>query len=556
MSKSNLPKNHVRCDNEQCRNESVQRDTESAGENRRRNFLKSTAAGLVAGAAASSLAASAAEPKGASQSTLDRLTRGRPDPKRRILIKGGVVMSMDPAVGDFAKADVLVEGKKILAVGPNLSASGAIVIDASNTIVMPGFIDTHHHQYETIQRQIIADGLLFGDWPQQSYSSVVQGIFTEGRIANTFDMGRSPYDPEDCYISELLACWNQINGGVTTGIDTSQCSQTAAHSDAMIKGLMDSGRRSMYVYSRGRGVNPMPGFEYPGRIGVSTRGLGRLRKEYFSSSDQLVTLGYDGGPNPIAGPGTETGWELARSFEAWIVNHNVQAPQVVLNNQKLLGPDIELIHCTKWPAEAWKIAADKGIKVSIATLIEMQMRHGMPPFQMALDHGIVPSLSVDVETNMTPDLFSMMRTAFGLQRALANERSIDGDKRAPQPVTCRQVMEMATMAGAKCAHLESKVGSLTPGKEADIIMLATDAINVFPMNNAPGAVVTMMDTTNVKHVMIAGAIKKWDYQLVSVNVDDLRRKATASRDAVMSRVKGAFPAYVPSLFDSCCMPLK
>jgi len=112
------------------------------------------------------------------------------------------------------------------------------------------------------------------------------------------------------------------------------------------------------------------------------------------------------------------------------------------------------------------------------------------------------------------------------------------------------------MAGAKCAHLESKVGSLTPGKEADIIMLATDAINVFPMNNAPGAVVTMMDTTNVKHVMIAGAIKKWDYKLVNVNVDDLRRKATASRDAVMSRVKGAFPAYVPSLFDSCCMPLK
>src|SRR6185503_4847575 len=150
-----------------------------------------------------------------------------------------------------------------------------------------------------------------------------------------------PYDPEDCYISELVACWNQINAGVTTGIDTSQCSQTAAHSDAMIKGLMYSGRRSMYVYSRGRGFEPMSGFEYPGRIGDSSKGLGRLRRQYFSSDDQLVTLGFDGGPAPVAGPGTESGWALARAFNAWIVNHNVRAPQVITTNEKELGPDIE-----------------------------------------------------------------------------------------------------------------------------------------------------------------------------------------------------------------------
>ena len=176
--------------------------------------------------------------------------------------------------------------------------------------------------------------------------------------------------------------------------------------------------------------------------------------------------------------------------------------------------------------------------------------------QAALDHGIVPSLSVDVETNMTPDLFSQMRAVFTLQRALAHERSLDGDKNAPQPLTCRQVLEMATMAGARCPHLDKKVGSLSPGKEADIIMLSTDAINVFPMNNAPGAVVTMMDTSNVKHVMIAGTIKKWNGKLVGANLDDLRRKAEASRDALMSRIRGVFPAYVPSLFDSCCVPTK
>ena len=523
---------------------------------RRRDFLKSAAAGMMAGATAGSLSASAAEPKAAASgaSTLERLTRGKPDPKRRVLIKGGVVMSMDPKVGDFANADVLVEGKKILAVGPNLSASGAIVIDASNTIVMPGMIDTHHHQYETIQRQIIADGILRGDWPQQSYFSIVQATLTQGVIPKVFDMGRSPYEPEDCYISELVACWSQISAGVTTGIDTSQCSHTPAHTDAMIKGLVDSGRRSMFVYSPGRADSN--GYEFPGRIGVSTRGLGRLRSQFFNTDDQLVTLGFGGGPTPIAGPGTETGWQLARSFGAWIVNHNVMAPQIIVDNEKELGPDIEMIHCTRWTPQAWKIFADKGGHVSIAGLIEMQMRHGMPPIQASMDHGIMPSISIDVETNMTADLFSNMRAIFTLQRALANERAIDGEKNPPQPVTCRQVIEMATVAGAKCAHLDRKVGTLTPGKEADIIMLATDAINVFPMNNAPGAVVTMMDTSNVKHVMIAGQIKKWNGQLVGVNVEQLRRRATASRDTFFERVKKGFPAYTPSLFDSCCVPLK
>ena len=88
-------------------------------------------------------------------------TSGRPG--RRYVIRGGHVMSMDPSVGDFVEADVLVEGKKIAAVGPNLHASGAGVIDARGRIVMPGFVDTHHHQFETALRSFLADGLLFND---------------------------------------------------------------------------------------------------------------------------------------------------------------------------------------------------------------------------------------------------------------------------------------------------------------------------------------------------------------------------------------------------------
>ena len=167
--------------------------------------------------------------------------------------------------------------------------------------------------------------------------------------------------------------------------------------------------------------------------------------------------------------------------------------------------------------------ADTGGKVSIAPAIEMQMRHGMPPFQTALDHGIQPSLSVDVECNMTADMFSIMRTTFTLQRALVNERSLAGEQNLPPLVTCREVIEMATIAGAKAAHLDHKIGTLTPGKEADIIMLATDRINVFPLNNVPGTILTLMDTSNVDNVFVAGKVVKWQGKLVSVDLNRVRR---------------------------------
>ena len=125
--------------------------------------------------------------------------------QRRILLRGGVVLSLDPSVGDFEKADVLIDGKRIVEIAPTVSASDAEIVDCTGTIVMPGFIATHHHQYETLQRSIIPDGLLRGEWPQESYGSVVQNIWTAGRIADpanpnnvVWDLGRPPYDPEDC----------------------------------------------------------------------------------------------------------------------------------------------------------------------------------------------------------------------------------------------------------------------------------------------------------------------------------------------------------------------
>jgi 5-methylthioadenosine/S-adenosylhomocysteine deaminase len=464
-----------------------------------------------------------------------------PRPGRRILIRGGVVLTMDATVGNFTRGDVLIDGAAIVAVGAGLDASDAIVVDADGAIVLPGFIDTHHHQYETIQRAIVADGVLRGEWPEQSYMSVVQQIWTQGRNAH-FDLGHSPYTPEDNYISELVASLSQIDAGVTTGIDTSQSSHTPDHTHAMIAGLRDSRRRSVYAYSAGR--SDTPGYEYPGAPGDTSRGLGRLRHEIFASDDQLVTLALGAGVSV-------DNIRLARAFDVPLISHAFgdfgTAGIDALHAADLLGPDQVYIHATQFSDATMQRIADSGGHLSIATPIEMAMGHGMPPIQQALDHGILPSLSTDVETNMAADMFTVMRSTFTLQRALAHERRLGGGANSPPLVSAYDVLRMATIAGARAAGLDHKTGSLTPGKEADVIVLDARRINTMPLNNAPGTVVTLMDTSNVRDVFIAGRAVKWQYRLVDVDIDRLRREIEASRDAVLGRIREAFPDYAPSV---------
>jgi cytosine/adenosine deaminase-related metal-dependent hydrolase len=146
-------------------------------------------------------------------------------------------------------------------------------------------------------------------------------------------------------------------------------------------------------------------------------------------------------------------------------------------------------------------------------------------------------------------MFSIMRSTFTLQRALVNERAISGEKKLPRLLTSRDTIELATIEGARTAHLDSKTGTLTPGKEADIVMLATDRINVFPMNNVPGTVVTLMDTSNVENVFIAGRVMKWQGRLVGVDLSRIQRTIDAARDALLARAK-----HPRNLFGSCCPP--
>ena len=577
----------------------------------RRDFLRAGAAGLAGTtltAAGCRTASGTTTPQtavplaGARAATPEQLQNlvgdGR---KRRILLRGAVVLSLDAKVGDFDNADVLIDGTKIAAVGPNLPAADAEIVDCSGTIVMPGFITTHHHQYETIQRSIIPDGLLAQPWPMESYGSVVQAIWTAGRLVDPmdpnrviWDLGRHPYDPEDCYISMLVACLSEMTQGITTGTDTSQANHTPAHTDALIKGLTDSGRRMVFVYSGGidRTADGLP-YEVPGAMNDTTKGIGRIAKTYFSSKDQLVTLGFGGGGGPAFQAAPYTGWQLARSFGALINNHSVGNPGGIITaaadaRNGSDWSDITFVHATRWqddsvgqigaghagyPASsrsrAWEIVRDRGAHVSIADLIEMQMRHGMPPFQEALNYGILPSLSPDVDTNMTTDPFSLMRGAYCMQRALTNDlafkESNPGNLPMPQLVTSRQCIEMATIAGAAANRVLDKVGTLTPGKDADIIVLQARSLSTWPMNNVPGTIVTMMNPTHVRDVLIAGKVVVWKGGLVGWDIDRLLRQVEQSRDRVLARINapakvGTLPPgnnsrsspYRPNFLGDCC----
>ncbi|MBI1731954.1 MAG: amidohydrolase family protein [Gammaproteobacteria bacterium] len=430
----------------------------------------------------------------------------------RVLIKGGAVLSMDPQVGDFAEADVLVEGSTLAAVGPNLDAPGAAVIDAKGMIVMPGFIDTHHHQFETALRGFLADGILINDGQPHGAINYYEYILQKFSLV---------YRPQDVYINELFGSIAQLDAGVTTVMDVSQIHHTPEHSDAAIQALRDAGRRSVFGYFEGWGDRA----KYPDDAR-------RLKLQYFSADDQLLTMVMGG---EIYLPGHENSWKIGRELGVPVALHVVgtfgMAPTFdQLAGAGQFGSDNIFIHMTGMRDLGWKAAADAGAHISLSVPIEMTMRHGMPPIQKALDLGMQPSLSSDVECTMTADPFTLMRSTLILQRAFVNEAALLEKEELPALLTSRDVIRFATREGAKSLKLDGKTGSLTPGKDADVILLDATAINVAPLNHVPGAVVTLMERSNVNTVMVAGKIRKWKGQLLDVDIVKLRSELEASRD--------------------------
>src|SRR5712692_10581785 len=505
----------------------------------RRDFLKATAA---TGVAAAGLNLFAARPAAADVGD-PPADSGKPG--TRYVIRGGSVMSMDPKVGDFARADVLVEGKKIKAIAPSINAGSADVIDATGRIVMPGFVDTHHHQFETALRSFLADGVLINDGSGSPSGSTTYFEFILLKFAPV-------YRPQDVYINELFGGLSQLDDGVTTVHDVSQIHHSPQHSDAAIQALFDTGRRAAFGFFESAGANILgtnPGNKYP-------TDAPRIKSQWFSSSDQLVHM-IMGGEVYLGDATTDQSWTIGRQLGLQIAAHILSPFGIRPIFDKLaagtggnghigIGPDNLFIHMTGMSDAAWQKVKDVGAQVSIAFPIEMNMRHGMPPILRMQSLGMEPSLSTDVEVTMTADFFTQMRVCMNMQRMVVNQMILDQGTfefpnqwptpaaGTPQLLNVRDVLRFATINGAKHLRLDKKTGSLTPGKEADIIILDATSINVAPLNNVPGAVVSLMDRTNVETVIVAGKVRKWKGKLLEVELPALRRQMEASRDFIFN----------------------
>jgi len=441
----------------------------------------------------------------------------------RILLRGGQVITMDSTIGDLDRADVLIEDDKIAAIESSIDAD-AEVVDVSGRIVIPGFIDTHRHTWEAAIRNCAPDATL-------------DDYFVE--VLDTF---APVYRAEDVYASNLAGSLECLNAGITTLVDWSHINNTPEHPDAAIRGLQESGIRAQYAY--GSANTSLADYWFDSKICIPSDDVRRIRDTYFSSDSGLLTLA-------LATRGTgfcnndvvKQEWEMARDLGIPITVHVAMGRLAgrfgmikALSDLNLLGPDTTYIHCCYFSDEEWQLVADSGGTVSIAPQVESQMGHGHPPVAKAMEYGLRPSLSIDVVTTVPGDMFTQIRAAFAADRERNNAIWWERNEPAEGNLTARQMLEIATRNGAHVAGLEDRTGSLTPGKQADIVVIDATAINVAPIHDPVAAVTLSADVSNVESVLVAGEFRKRDGKLLA-DVGRARDLVQASRDYLVTETE-------------------
>lgn len=395
----------------------------------------------------------------------------------RMLITNGTVIDTEPEPHVLPGAEVLVEDGVIAAVGRDLGVDDAEILDATGRIVLPGFVDTHRHVWQSALRSIAADTTL-GD-----YLGLVLG-----RLAPAFRA-------EDVYAANLWGALEALNAGVTTLYDWSHIQLTPEHTDAAIDALRESGARSVFGYAH-------PAAE------EAVRREDEVRRVAALGLSGLVTPALAAwGPVYGSVAAAEADWRLARELGLGISLHATGTGAVErLHAAGLLGPDVMFVHGNGFSEEAMKLIADSGGTASVSPVVESQMGHGHPETGRFRGFGIPTGLGVDTVTDAPGDMFTVMRAAFAVERVLGGS------------LTSAEVLRMATIEGAAVLGMEDRIGSLRPGKQADIVMLRADALNLAPVHDPVGAVVTAADTSNMDTVIVAGRIVKRAGRLIHADV--------------------------------------
>jgi len=439
----------------------------------------------------------------------------------RILFKGGTIVTMDPKVPNLSTGDVLVDGGRIAAVGANVQADGAEIIDATGSIVMPGFVDAHHHMWLGVMRRMMPD---------------VDDLFAY--IDVVAEKLGAHYRPLDMYLSTKLTAVASLDAGVTTIIDACHSSRSPGHTDAALDALDDAGIRALHMVGaamdRKASTTHLPA------------DLKRLADNWNQGSG-LVRVGLFGQLNL-------DWWKVARGLDMHILTEFIGdlaklGPEFA--KPGVLGPHNIFNHCTRVPQEAWKMFADAGVNITVNPRSDALFGFDDETFayQQAIDHSLTPALGIDLDTAFGSDLFGEMHALFGQQRSAMRYRRFRGEQNVPTPISVASVLEAATVNGARAAGLEREVGRLTPGKQADIIMVRTDGVAVFPVTNAIGTIVQAVERSDVDTVMVAGEIRKRAGKLIGVDVAKLTADVSASRDYMLDA-----SGYRPDMFGASGAP--
>jgi 5-methylthioadenosine/S-adenosylhomocysteine deaminase len=466
----------------------------------RRNFGKLLGAAALGGLSAPGLMSSAfAQPASRAAST--------PPSRGTYLIKNGSVLTVDPARGVMPRGDLLVRNGRIEEVAPSIArAAGATVIDATDMIVMPGLVDTHYHMWSALGRNYLADG--FEYFPAKAATS-------------------AHFTPDDFYNSIMLAMAELANNGVTTVHNWAHNVRSPAHANAELRAHRDSLLRARYAYGHIDGLAR--------DVPLDFTDIERVRGEWFGASSPFGGLVHLGVNLRGIGQATEAIFHqdvaAARERKLPIAVHAGQTPPNAMSavdyeKRGYLGPDFLICHYLPGSNEDYAAMARAGSPLSFATHSEHRLGLAGDPreaFMRMRKAGLVISLSCDATSIAPPNMLETMRFTWNMGipwRGTPSEKDT--------PLGFREVIQMATINGAKALGLGEVTGSLTPGKRADIILIRANDVNTAPLANPEATVVMSATPQNVDTVLVDGRIVKRAGKLVGYDVPRIVAAAKAS----------------------------
>jgi cytosine/adenosine deaminase-related metal-dependent hydrolase len=434
-----------------------------------------------------------------------------------ILLRGATLVTMDARLGDLPDADLLVEGQRITSIAPagTLGDLDAEVVDARGRIVIPGLVNAHMHTWQTGLRSVASNWTLL-----HYFRKMHAGLATA-------------FTPDDLYIATLVGALNQINVGTTTLVDWCHNNPTPAHNDAAIDALRESGIRAHFFHGTPK-PDPKPGqpgfWEVPHPraelIRLQTHRVGGLVSlgaailgPHYSTMDVarhdfrttrelglIASMHQGGGP-----PRTPGGWDT-------------------LEREGLLGPDVNIVHGNDLDHEQLVRFCDLGMSFTVTPESEMIQGHGFPITGRLRALQRAPSLGVDLESGISGEMLTVARIALNMQRALdnADARARTGSIPMTSTITAREALSWATLEGARMLKMDDRIGSLTPGKLADLVVVDARAINMQPVHDPVATVVMQTSLQNVEAVMIDGAWRKRAGTLLTGGLEDKLERLRAS----------------------------